>query len=116
MLEDMGMMGEVLDHRWRSVFISSEARRTMGVSADEARTLLGLSVIERATDERFADIVRLTEDSGTAWARHNVPIMRRYVQPGDPDFDEVFGDVAAYAARVAPVEEPPRAWCDTVAF
>jgi class 3 adenylate cyclase len=116
MIEDMGMMGEVLDDRWRSVFVSTEARRTMGVSADEARDLLGLSVIERATDERFADIVRLTEESGTAWARHNVPIMRRYVQPGDPDFAEVFGAVAPYAARVEPVEEPPRAWCDTVAF
>jgi class 3 adenylate cyclase len=116
MIEDMGMMGEVLDDRFRSVFISREARRAMGVTADEARAMMGMSVIVRTTDERLADVVRVTEESGTAWARHNVPIMRRYVQPGDPDFDEVFGPVGPYAARVEPVEELPRAWCDTVAF
>lgn len=116
MIEDMGMMGEVLDDRFRSVFISSEAQRAMGVTADEAHAMMGMSVIVRTTDERYADVVRVTEESGTAWARHNVPIMRRYVQPGDPDFDEVFGAVAPYAARVEPVEKPPRAWCDTVAF
>ena len=60
--------------------------------------------------------MRVTEESSNAWMRHNLPIMRRYLEPGDPDFDEVFGPIAAYAAKVEPVEAAPRAWHDTVAF
>jgi class 3 adenylate cyclase len=35
---------------------------------------------------------------------------------GDPDFDDVFGAVGSYAARVEPVATAPRAWHDTVSF
>lgn len=51
-----------------------------------------------------------------AWWRHNVPIMRRYLQPGDPDFEAVFARNAEAAARVSPVEVAPRAWQQTVTF
>lgn len=115
-LELMGMFGEVLDDRFRSVFVSSQAARAIGLSPDEARGLSGLSLIARTYDERYADIVRVTAESGLAWTRHNVPIMRHYVHPGDPDFDEIFRGIAHYAAGVEPVAAPPRAWHDTLSF
>jgi class 3 adenylate cyclase len=116
MVEGTGMMAEVLDDRFRVVFISSETARTFGLSADEAHGLIGKSLIARVFDENYAELMRVTEESGNAWARHNVPIMRRYVQPGDPDFDDVFDGGAPYAAKVEPAERPPRAWRDTLSF
>src|SRR5450755_1034712 len=98
MVDEMGMWGEVLDDRFRSVFVSRELLLALGLNGDQARSLLGRSLIARTLDERYADIVRPTEESSNAWARHNVPIMRRYLQPGDPDFNEVFGAVAPNAA------------------
>ena len=115
-IERTGMMGEILDDRFRSVFVSSETARAIGLSADEAHGLRGQSLIARSFHESYAEIVRVTEESGTAWAQHNVPIMRRYLQPGDPDFDEVFDLAAPYAAKVEPVEAAPRAWHDTLSF
>jgi class 3 adenylate cyclase len=115
-IERMGMLGEILDDRFRSVFLSSQTARAVGLSPDEARGLLGTSLIARTFNESYTDIVRVTEESGNAWTQHNVPIMRRYVQPGDPDFDEVFDLAGPYAARVEPVATAPRAWHDTVAF
>ena len=87
-IERMGMVGEILDDRFRSVFVSSQTARSIGLSPDEARGLLGMSLIARTFDPDYTEIVRVTEESGNAWTQHNVPIMRRYVQPGDPDFDE----------------------------
>lgn len=115
-IERAGMMAEILDERFRCVFISSEAGRAINMTADEAEGLLGKSLIARSFHPDFAEIVRVTEESGSAWVRHNVPIMRHYVQPADPDFEEVFDAAAAYAARVQPVERPPRAWHDTLSF
>lgn len=115
-IERMGMVGEILDHRFRSVFLSSQGARAIGASAEEAHGLNGMSLIGRTFDEAYTEVVRLTEESGASWARHNVPIMRHYVQPEDPDFDEVFGAVAPYARRVEPVATAPRAWHDTVSF
>ena len=71
------------------MFFSSETARAVGMSADEAHGLIGKSLIVRTFDEDYAEIVRVTEESGIAWMQHNVPIMRRYLEPGDPDFDEV---------------------------
>lgn len=115
-IEHAGMMAEILDARFRCVFISTETARAVGASAEEADGLVGMSLIVRNTDAEYAEIVRVTEQSGADWARHNVPIMRRYVRPGDPDFGEIFGSTAPYAAHVEPTESSPRAWHDTVAF
>jgi class 3 adenylate cyclase len=115
-LEAAGMMFEILDASFRCVFISSEMVRALGASPEEASSLIGKSVIQRNVEEDYAEIVRVTEESGTAWIRHNLPIMRRYLEPGDPHFDEVFGPLAEYAARVEAVEKAPRAWHDTVSF
>ena len=115
-IERMGMVGEILDDRFRSVFVSSQTARSIGLSPDEARGLLGMSLIARTFDPDYTEIVRVTEESGNAWTQHNVPIMRRYVQPGDPDFDEVFSAAGPYAVRVQQVGTAPRAWHDTVSF
>jgi class 3 adenylate cyclase len=42
--------------------------------------------------------------------------MRRYLDPADADFDEIFDSTAPYAAEIEPVESAPRAWYDRVAF
>jgi len=116
MIEATGTMGEILDERFRCVFFSSESARTMGLSAEEARAVIGSSVIVRTFHDDFAEIARVDDTSGNAWTQHNVPIMRRYLEPGDPDFAEVFNLAAPYAAKVQPVEVPPRAWHDRLSF
>ena len=114
-MEAAGMSFEIVDARFRSVYFSRESARLMEVSADEARQLVGRSVIVRVLHED-AEFVRLTRESGTAWFEHNAPIMRRYLDPGDADFDEIFDSTAPFAAEIQPVESAPRAWYDRVAF
>ncbi len=111
------MVFEILDARFRCVYFSGEAARLTGMSAsaDEVRRQYGRSLIMRSLRED-ADIVRVTEESGTRWFEHNTPIMRRYLEPGDPDFEEVFGPTAPLAAQIDPVETAPRAWHDIVSF
>ncbi len=115
-IDGTGMMGEILDERFRCVFFSTESARAMGLSPEEARAIIGHSLIARTFRDDFAEIGRVDEASGNAWTRHNVPIMRRYISPGDPDFDEVFDRAAPYAAKVEPVEAPRRAWYDRLSF
>jgi hypothetical protein len=101
-IESAGMMGEILDAKFRCVFISTETARATGMSADEANSLIGLSTIARTFDERTAETARVTEKSGAAWLEHNAPIMRRYLEPSDPEFEEVFGPAANLAEQTDP--------------
>jgi class 3 adenylate cyclase len=114
-METAGMLFEISDARYRCVYFSSEWARFAEMSADEARRQLGRSGIVRALRED-AEIIRVSRDSGTAWFQHNAPIMRRYLDPADPDFEEIFDSTAPYAAEVEPLESAPRAWYDRVAF
>jgi hypothetical protein len=57
------------------------------------------------------DVMRPTPETGARWWRHNAPIIRHYVEPGTPGFDEVFGATRDAAERIAPVAAP-RAWYD----
>jgi class 3 adenylate cyclase len=116
MIERVGMMAEILDERFGCVFVSSETARALNLSADEAHGLLGRSLIARSYHPDYAEIVRVTEETGGAWVRHNVPIMRHYVDPSDPDFERIFDAASRFAARTPPVERPPRAWHDTLSF
>ena len=115
-IESAGMMGEILDAKFRCVFISTETARTIGMTAEEASRLLGVSTIVRSFDERTAGIVRVTEESGAEWFEHNAPIMRRYLEPDDPEFGAVFGLTAKLAEQTDPIDVAPRAWHDTVSF
>ena len=89
-IESAGLAGEILDASFRSVFLSTETARILGLSAEDANRLAGKSLIVRSPRED-EEIMRVTEESGAAWCEHNAPIMRRYLEPGDPDFAEVFG-------------------------
>ena len=112
-IESFGASGEILDASFRCVFVSSESARMLGLSAEEANSLYGMSVIRRNI-ETDVDVMRSTEESGAAWLRHNTPILRHYLEPGDPDFDDVFGPLSGGAAGIEPLEVAPRAWQDTV--
>ncbi len=114
-MEAAGMVFEILDERFRVVFFSTEAARLIGLSAGERDRQYDKSTIVRSLRED-ATIVRVTDESGAAWFEHNAPIMRRYLEPADADFDEVFGPTAPLALQVEPVEVAPRAWYDRVAF
>lgn len=114
-MEAAGMLFEIHDARFQCVYLSSEFARFGEMSTDEARRQLGRSVIVRGLRED-AEIVRLDRESGTAWFQHNAPIMRRYLDPADPDFEDIFDSTAPYAAELEPVESAPRAWYDRVAF
>ena len=106
---------EIFDARFRCVYISREFVRMAEMSDDEARRQIGRSGIVRALRED-AEIIRVSRESGTAWFQHNAPIMRRYLDPADADFQEVFDSTAPYAAEIEPVEPVPRAWYDRVSF
>lgn len=109
------MSFEILDSRFRCVYFSSEWTRMAELSATEVQRQMGRSVIVRALREK-AEIIRVNRESGTAWFLHNAPIMRRYLDPGDDDFKEIFDSTAPYAAEIQPVESLPRAWYDRMGF
>jgi len=106
---------EILDSSFRTVYFSTEWARVVGLSEEDIDRMYGKSQIVR-TLEADHDILNLPPESSLAWWRHNVPIMRRYLEPGDPDFDAVFDARAEAAARAKPVDAAPRAWYDTLAY
>ncbi len=110
-----GMLFEILDARFRCIYMSEESARMGGFSPEEARRQLGKSAIGRAATEEL-EIVGVDEESARAWFLHNVPIIRHFVDPDDTDFDEVFASAAPAAARIQPAESAPRAWYDRMSF
>lgn len=114
-LESAGMIFEIYDARFRCVYLSSERARLTELSDDEALRQIGRSAI-RGVLREDAEIIRVSRESGTAWFQHNAPIMRRYLDPADADFDEIFDSTAPFAAEIEPAEVAPRAWYDRVAF
>ena len=114
-VESAEMSAEILDTSFRTIFYSTQAARILGLSAEEATGMYGKSMIHR-TLEGKADVMRLTEESGTLWFQKNAPIMRHYLDSDDPGFEEAFGLTASLAAEVDPIAEPPRAWNDRLSF
>jgi class 3 adenylate cyclase len=114
-MESAGMIGEILDSRFRTVFVSSQMVRLAGMNTDEVKRQYGRSLLIRGMRDD-SDIVRVEHESGRAWFFHNAPIMRRYLDPADPDFEDVFGSAAPFAAEMAPAERAPRAWYDRIVF
>src|SRR5688500_1780795 len=114
-MEAAGTLFEIHDARFRCVYVSREFVRLTEVSDDEALRQIGRSGIVRALRED-AEIIRVSRESGTAWFQHNAPIMRRYLDPSDADFEEIFDSTAPYAAEIEPAELVPRAWYDRVSF
>lgn len=113
-MEGAGASGDIMDARWRTVFISSELARISGVAPEEVDRYYGESMVVRHLDHPMT--WGTDEVTALAWWRQNVPIMRCYLQPGDPDFEVVFARNAEAAARAKPVDVAPRAWQQTVTF
>jgi class 3 adenylate cyclase len=114
-METAGMLFEIYDARFRCVYMSSERTRLTEMTADEAPRHLGRSAIREVFRED-ADLIRISRESGTAWFEHNAPFMRRYLDPSDADFEEIFDSTAPFAAAIAPAEVVPRAWYDRLSF
>jgi class 3 adenylate cyclase len=115
-IESFGASAEILDKSFRVVFISTETVKVLDVTPEEANRLYGLSIIRRDADGSDVDVMRASKESGAAWFRHNAPIMRHYLEPGDPEFAEVFGPAAELAEQTDPIGVAPRAWHDRVSF
>jgi class 3 adenylate cyclase len=103
-----GVAGEILDHRFRFVYMSPELVRMAADDPAEMLRFYGESSITRNVEG--AELFRVTEEGAVAWWELNAPIMRHYLSPGDEDFEHVFGRLAGYAASVEPAPAAPRAW------
>ncbi len=114
-MEAADMLFEIYDARFRCVYLSSQRSILTETSREEALRHIGRSPIIGVLTED-AEIMRVSRESGTAWFLHNAPIMRRFLDPEDADFEEIFGSTAPFAAEIEPVEPLPHAWYDRVAF
>jgi class 3 adenylate cyclase len=101
-LEDAGVAAEILDHKWRVVYTSSEDALGLGLDPANMHHHYGLSLITRP--DHHPDWVT-DRETGSRWWRAAGPHMVRDVPPDDPDFDEVFGRQAPRARELAPA--PP---------
>jgi class 3 adenylate cyclase len=101
-LEDAGVAAEILDHKWRIVYTSSEDALGLGLNPADMHHHYGLSLITRPDHHPDWVTDRVT---GSRWWRAAGPHMVRDVPPDDPDFDEVFGRLAPRARELAPA--PP---------
>jgi class 3 adenylate cyclase len=117
-LEANGAVAEVYDHKWRLVHFSTEITRMMAISAEAAESYMGISLAVRT--ERYPEIWRPERETAINWVRAVFPLMLHDVPPGDPDFDEVFGNGRDVAARMEPAAAPALAatvttsWPDAV--
>ena len=87
-MEAARVSGDLIDARWRTVFISSELARLNGVEPSEVGRFYGESMIVRHLDHPM--IWGTDEKTALEWWRQIVPIMRHYLDPGDPDFEAIF--------------------------
>lgn len=113
-MEAASVSGDIVDARWRTVFISSELARLAGVAPQAVSRYYGESMIRRHREH--PETWGVTDESGVRWWRQIVPIMRHYVHPEDPDYEAVFEPLRDAATRVTPVAVAPRAWQQSYAL
>jgi class 3 adenylate cyclase len=101
-LEEAGVAAEILDHKWRVVYTTSEDALGLGLDPAEMHRHYGLSLITRPDHDPHWLTDQVT---GSRFWRAVGPHMVRDVPPDDPDFDEVFGKQAARARELRPA--PP---------
>lgn len=98
------MLGFVLDHKWRTVFISSEQAAALGeFDSTDLSAMLGASQIVTTLDHRQP--LEIPLEARLRWWDAIGPAMRHDVPPEDPDFETVFGAMAAAARELTP--RPP---------
>jgi class 3 adenylate cyclase len=97
-LERARMVGSVLDHKWRTVFLSSEQ---VAVFPDaDLSTWLGVSQIVQTLEHRYPIVVPV--ETRLRWWEALGPAIRHDVPPDDPDFEAVFGPMANAARDLEP--------------
>ncbi len=92
------MLGQVLDHKWRTVFLSSEQVEVL--QGEDVSGFLGTSQIVQVLDKRVPVSVPL--ESRLLWWEALGPCIRHDVPPDDPDFEAVFGPMAQAARELEP--------------
>jgi hypothetical protein len=97
-LEQARMIGTVMDHKWRTIFISSENVATFPDA--DVSTWLGISQIVQTLEHRLPIVVPL--ETRLRWWEALAPAIRHDVPPDDPDFAAVFGPLAAAARDLEP--------------
>ena len=99
-LEELQMTGQILDHKWRLVYLSSVTVTALDASQEDVSWLLGRSPI-MATLSRRAFFGVPLESRVRFWETLG-PVMRHDVPPEDPDFEAVFGPMAEAARELEP--------------
>ena len=97
-LENARIIGAVLDHKWRTVFLSSEGVAVF--QPEDVSGFLNTSQIVQTLDERIPISVPL--ESQLRWWETLGPQIRHDVPPDDPDFEDVFGPMAQAAREIEP--------------
>ncbi len=104
-LEATGAIGELLDSRWRTVYITSELCRMMGFSTEDAISYYGISPIAR--DRDHADVWGTDSEGRLVWWERVAPSVLHDVPPEDPAHVAVFGAMAKHASNLEPADPPP---------
>lgn len=104
-LEKNGALGEVMDSKWRYVYITSELCRMLGFSADQAADFYGLSPMVR--QRKFTETWGTSREGAASWWEKVAPSIVHDVPSDDPDFENVFGQTAEIARDVEPTSPPP---------
>jgi class 3 adenylate cyclase len=103
LFEQAPYVAQILDPKWRVVYVSSEARAIAGLDPG-ADFDLGLSLFAR--EFRREESWGTTEENRLRFWRDIAPIIRHDVPPDDPAFDEIFDRSAEAARQLEPVEPP----------
>lgn len=100
-LEEVGAAAEILDHKWRVVFTSTEDALSLGLDPATMCHHYGLSLAVRPQlhPEWVTD-----RETGRRWWELVGPHMVRDVPSDDPDFDAVFGSLATRARELQPAQ------------
>lgn len=93
------MIGSVLDHKWRTVFVSSEQIEVFPPDVDLS-AWLGTSQIVQVLEHRLP--IAVPVESRLRWWETLGPVIRHDVPPDDPDFQAVFGPMAEAARELEP--------------
>jgi class 3 adenylate cyclase len=102
--ERLGLTAEVFDHKWRTVYVTTELIKAAGLSKAAAAGMIGHSQIGHVLEQ---GVVVMPADARVRWWERLGPAMRYDVPPEDPDFEAVFGRLAGAARELEPQAPEP---------
>ena len=103
-IEQHGISGELLDHRWRIVFTSSELLEIVDLDLFDTTKWYGMTPVVR--QQRLPELWATDPESSALWWVTYGSMICQDIRPGDPDFEEAFGQTARVAARTEPDASP----------